>query len=538
MPTSTNTTTGSVVNYRAARTSALRAASAQAQATKTVPAGGQVAGQSKDPSVELRLARVACAGALCGELRVDESGREIWRWDGGIWQAVAADEGRAKALAWIEKNAPDQYRPKTAENAWATVGPRLSEDGKTKPAARTRRIIVPTRTAYLEVLDDGRIVASAPDRELGLHHRLDIETGTRQGTEYRPQEVPEASRFGRYLAQALPDPAIRALVQEQVALTMTPGPQRSVLWMFGPAGGGKGTMSTIIQRMHVRSEAVDLHRLDEAEQRYKCVGASLLTCSEVGEKKSWAEAPWKAMVAGDAIDVRQLYGQAFTYRWTGKMVIDAQQPPYFEDKTRGVADRLVPVLFGSVATDKERTIDLANCILDEELHLVADWVLAGLQRIAKRGGKPMPREEWPEQCRAILEGTRTNNDPLREWLVEVNVTCDETLPARPKSEVEAAWAAWAEDNGYTDAFNKPKLTGRSFWTAIRKMPEMLQLITGAQDETVPDPKKPGCRTRACRIALGPEDAARLRAKAAHEAKARAEAWSKTQVVGGTEGMPF
>jgi phage/plasmid-associated DNA primase len=319
---------------------------------------------------------------------------------------------------------------------------------------------------------------------------------------------------------------------------MTPGPQRSVLWMFGPPGGGKGTMSTITQRMHAHSEAVDLHQLDKAEQRYKCVGASLLTVSEVGEKKSWAESPFKAMVVGDAIDVRKLYGQAFTYRWDGKMVIDAQQPPYYEDKSGAVADRIVPVLFGTPKAGGARTIDLANRIIDEELHLVADWVLAGLQRIAKRGGKPMPREEWPEECRAILAGTRTNNDPLREWLTEVDVTCDETLPARPKSEVEAAWAAWTEDNGYVDAFGKPKLAGRSFWTALRKMPEMLKLITGAQDETVPDPHKPGRRTRACRIALGPEDAARLRAKAAHEAKARAEAWSKTQVIEGTEGMPF
>lgn len=537
MPTSRNTRSPTVVNYSAARRQALdRSALAASLAPEptTIRIAAKTKGTKKkdEPTTALQIAREACDGRLMGELRGEATGGVVWRWHDGIWSSVIPDRGRQAALDWLERHAPAEYTPKKATDAWSAARDRLTQRGQIRTSTVGRRIIVPTKTAYLEVCGDGRIVALAPDKELGLYHRIDIAPAATPGAEYTPAEIPAASLFGRFLSQAMPDQDVRRLVQEQCALTFVPGPVRSVLWMFGTGGNGKGVLSRIIQRLHAVPVAMDLHQLSSPTHRAKAIGATLLTVSEVGERRPWDVSTWKALVAGDALDVRKLYSDGFTYCNTAKMIVDAQNPPYFEDKSNGAPDRLVPVRFGADIAQSDRIIGLADRIIDEELHLVADWILAGLQRVARRGGSPMPRDEWPAEVLAIWRGIQRHNDPLKDWIAEVGVVYDATLPLRPRDEIVNAWAAWAEEIGYTDASGGQRLHGLAFWNAMRRVPGFDALLAAT------DERCGATRKRACRIALGPEDAAHLRAKAAHEAKARAEAWSKTQVVGGSDGLPF
>jgi putative DNA primase/helicase len=415
------------------------------------------------------------SGGLLGDLGCAEDGT-TWRWTGQVWEAVQRKKGIAAVSEWIYKQRADEASRRKAVDAWDFAADLLARRAP-KPPRAVDRIVLPTRGAYLHVHDDGRITAAAPDRALGLTHAIAADCPAPVGAAYTPAPVPDGSLFGRFLARVQPDPAVRALVQEQASITFTTPAQRCVAWWSGSGANGKSAMAALIAAFHSRMAAVDLHALGDRFGLSGIVGASLLLVSEVSEDKPWAEERWKALVAGDPVPVEGKGRDIVEFRSTAKMIVTAQQPPFYKDKSDGVRSRLVPVAWTETIPDDEQDPDLVRKIIEDEAGIVLDWILAGLVRIAQRGGRFMPRAEWPAAVLDLWHAGRRNNDPLRAWVDESGAVYDPTMRPRPKSDITAAWRAWCRRQGHVDRFGEPPLAGESFWRALRKMPEFALLAT-------------------------------------------------------------
>jgi len=429
----------------------------------------------KGPSAAVEVATHALNGSW-GDLSADDDG-EVWRWDGALWSSVQRRDGVAQTSAWLYSARPDEATHSKACDAWDFACDVVAQKSARKPAPCATRVILPTRGAYLDVQTDGRIVAIAPDRALGLTHSIAAPCPVAIGTEHTPSEPPVASLFGRFLTRCLPDPAVRALVQEQCALTFTGPAARVAAWWCGSGQNGKDTLARIVTAFHARVAALDMHRLGDRFHIAPAIGASLIVVSEVSEASAWAEEAFKTLSAGEPISIEKKGRDATTARMRAKWLITAQQPPFYRDKTDGVRLRIIPVRWTETISEAERVAEFDRIVIEQEAAIVLDWILIGLRRIVARGGKMPPRAEWPEAVRALWEGTRENNDPLRAWLNSERVIYDSAARAVPKSSVVNAWAHWCRGAGLLDAQHRPPLDGPAFWAALRKMPEMSALAT-------------------------------------------------------------
>ena len=388
--------------------------------------------KAKGPTAAVEVAARAVGGAW-GDLAADDDAA-MWRWDGALWAPVERRDGIAKTSAWLYTARPDDATRSKACDAWDFACDVVAQRKARKPAPCATRVILPTRDAYLDVQTDGRIIAIAPDRALGLTHSIAAPCPVAVGAEHTPSEPPASSLFGRFLARCLPDPAVRALVQEQCALTFTGPAARVAAWWCGSGSNGKDTLARIVAAFHARVSSLDMHRLADRFHIAPAMGASLIVVSEVSEASAWDEEKFKTLSAGEPISIEKKGKDGATARMRAKWLITAQQPPFYRDKTDGVRLRIIPVRWTETLTERERVPDFDGIVIEQEAAIVLDWILVGLRRIVARGGKMPPRDEWPHAVRALWEGTRENNDPLRAWLNSARVVFDPNARATPKAE--------------------------------------------------------------------------------------------------------
>lgn len=470
------------------------------------------------PTIQLQIARAACSGEVGGEMRADAQG-VIWRWSAGIWQIVEKVDGERNTATWLENHAIDRYTTTSVEGGWKQTVRRIFTTCPRKPSPDRGRIVMAMDGGYLEVEKTGRIIAHAPQRDMGLTFKIArVTCPASPGAEYKPKPVPPASRFGKFLAEAQPDEQTRRLVQEQCALSFTGVAHRSIAYWFGDGGNGKSVMQDILAGFHARPVSLNLHRIGEQHGMEQVIGASLLLVAETIHGARWPVDRLKALTSGDPLPIKCMYESEITYAATACMFMISNADAAYDDASDGIADRLVPVRWAT--KPKHKINRLQDIILKEEPELVLDWFLEGLQRIALRGGEMMPREEWPESVRRGLSDTRRANDPVRRCVEENGWHYAADLPKRPKADVWSAWETWCRDEGLVDRYgNGPMKTPAELHKALRAlgghgfrdMPQ--NEVLGRDADRVP----------ACRIAFDLDDARDLRDREAAAAAAREKA---------------
>jgi len=332
----------------------------------------------------------------------------------------------------------------------------------------------------------------------------------------------------------MPDPAEQALLQEQCAITLTGRANELIIWWSGGGRNGKSTMLKVLAAFHPSPRPMVMHELGDRFGLEDIVGASLLMVSEVDPEKKMPVDRLKALSSGDPSRVQRKGLGSIGYINVADTLVTANEGPRYHDSSNGFSRRLCPLEWRHTITEDQKVEGLARRIIEEEPGIVLDWLLAGLQRIAKRGGF-MPESEWPGSVARQKMLITHDNDVVRRCVDEEGWVYDPGLPKRPRDELWAAWLDWCESAGLMDNGHPPIRTPNQLMRQLRKLGEPHHFREADLTEKIGTGAD---RIPACRIALGPDDAAQLRAKAAREAKMRAEAWKNTQVVGGTEGMPF
>jgi putative DNA primase/helicase len=447
------------------------AASALATTPSPAPAPAPTS-RSKSGGKKVRINPINawCSAALSGQFgdfaaeRLD-NGTLVRRWNGAHWELMSDNDGVALAVDWLRKSMPDQLSSSTARDGWKTLTALLHQNHP-MPKHDLGHVVFPMLSGYLHITPE-RCWVGQETKSLGLTYQIKAHPHAIQDEAYVPMPVPPSSLFGQYLASSLPDPAVRAVIQEQCALSFLPNDHQQAAWWVGDGGAGKGTMAKLLLRFHSHAATVDLHKLCESHHLETLVGASFIFVDEVEQKGRWAEKEFKSIVSGDLFLVNPKHRPAFKYQTTAYWIITSNQEPLIRDDSDGVRRRIVAVPWpGSTRARGANKPDLDRLIFEQEGHLFLAWIVEGLQRVMQRGG-PLPMKDMPEAVKALANKLHTDNDSMESWF-EV---C-EIMPSKPventKHEVYDAYRQFTENNhGYV-------LERESFWKRFWRRPDIKQ----------------------------------------------------------------
>lgn len=420
-------------------------------------------GKKKPPALDMLFSESLCRGyyglGQWAAHETDATGGVIHKWTGTYWKARSNESGVREAYGWLKKKAPHAAKAKTAKDCWETVCVDLPGRNPL-PQIDKRRAIVPCADSYIEVLPAG-FQALSPDPALGMVHAIKLTTGARPNCPYRPSQLPEDSKFAQFLAHALPNPGMRALVQEHCGMTLLPGNYSQAAWWYGAAGSGKSTLAELVEAMHRQSVRLNLETLGDRFSLEPLVGASLILVDEV-ECEKWAEGRFKTLVSGNGIGVDRKNEKALaSYHSRAKWLITSNSAPFVRDKSDGVWRRLSIVEWRHTVPQKKRVDDFHLVLLEEEGKLILDWMLEGARRIVERG-RMLSDDELPEEARQTKQAARNNCDSVRSWANEMRVS-RHVGSWIPLHKVYGQFKTWCTVQGFEA---NEILTSRQFWRGM------------------------------------------------------------------------
>lgn len=494
---------------------------AAAQAAPASPAPNAAGGKKKRENPT----KVWCDSAMKGAFgdfaaeRMDNS-TLVRRWNDAYWELMSENDGYAQATEWINRKFPDSLSSSRARDCWKTLTGLLHQKRPLR-VLDPGHVVFPLLDGYLHITPD-RSRLEAPERKYGLTHQIQASAGVPHGQDFVPSPVPATSLFGKYLATSLPDPEVRALVQEQCALSFLPNIYQQAAWWVGDGGAGKGTLSKLLLRFHSRSATLDLHKLADPHHLEPLVGATFVMVDEVEQKGRWAEKEFKSIISNDPVSVNPKHRPSFKYQSSAYWVICSNQEPLIRDDSDGVRRRLVVVPWaGSARARGSSTPDLDRKIFEQEGALFLGWIVVGLMRLLKRGG-PLSGSALPDAVKAMARQIHTDNDSVETWFEACEI-----VPAagveHTKGEIYEAYRKYAED-AHLFVYER-----ESFWKRIKRRPDFrnggVREVRG---------RKGNERTQLIRgLAITPSEVARAKREAIH---ARARAEGRCTVVAGTD--PF
>lgn len=382
-----------------------------------------------------------------------------YKWNGVFWDTVSLSDGTAMASQFLFNHMPDKATNATATDCFKFAANSLDP----LPERNGSTFVIATKNGYLHVGKDGAVTVLPADKKLGLTFGVNATVSTTYNKQHTPHAVPSNSFFGRFLASALPDLDIRALVQEQCALTLIPGPHQLVWWWVGTGGNGKGVMSSIIRGFHHRTAQIWLDKCGEPQALASCINSSLIFTPEVkrGARGIDQEA-FKALSGGDLLTAKFLYRDMVEFVNTSCHIVCSNDEPMITDATDGMYRRLCVVKWNQRHGTYVNIPNLAERILKDEAHIVLDWLLEGVSRIVQRGGF-LPETEWPEATQMFKKSIRSKNDCVGTWRDEVGIVPDaQTLT--PKRDVYKSYVQFCEADG------RYVLNEQQFWTRFWAMP--------------------------------------------------------------------
>lgn len=389
----------------------------------------------------------AYASALARTGIYASEGGVLHKWVGTHWAALDERDARVEAYRWLVKNASGHASDANASQALRAAALFLAP-----VPCLTKATVIPVRNGYVHVESAG-VVLKAPERSLGIRHVLNCS--------YDPNA--RAPEFARFVERALPDPAVRARVQEYVGYTFLPDTrfQLAQLWL-GEGANGKGLLSAIVRALHHRWASVALDELDGFE-RSLVMGASLIFADEVPRGKIH-EQTIKQMVSGDPVPINRKYQSVVSVEVTAKWIACGNHLPAVTDHSKGFWRRWDIVPFGATVPEHERDPELGKRIIANELEGVLNWALEGLLRLLARGrfDPVVP----PAMRKAKLDAKLETNSVIA-WADDCDVAVGGPCKAL-KSEVFRHYREWCSANALK------ALGSVHFWTRLRDLHRVLE----------------------------------------------------------------
>jgi putative DNA primase/helicase len=256
---------------------------------------------------------------------------------------------------------------------------------------------------------------------------------------YDPQS--RCPNFDRVLGEALPDGDDRALLQLFVGSILYPSCKyEAALVGYGPGGTGKSTIAEPVASILGTElvQRIGMANICDAKGYYlpklKHVALNLgteLDALEVGESGNF-----KALVSGENITVRPIYGAPFTMSTTAKLWFLSNNLPRFKHGTDAEQRRTRFLRFDKVPAVKD--VDLKQKLIAERDGIFL-WALDGLSRLLSLREMPLGGAE----SKRVHDRFAVSNDPLGTFIASrCRIDCTaSTLKERFKTALGEYYAA-------------------------------------------------------------------------------------------------
>ncbi|WP_186136962.1 MULTISPECIES: DNA primase family protein [Burkholderia] len=394
---------------------------------------------------------------------------ELFRWNGVFWEAQRDVALEQDALRQLQKLEPAKYSASKARSMVETAITRLAGHKPLPVPPKSTGVLVPLRDGLLEVLPSGVVKAHKPAPHFGVTHAINASIDwTRVGAEgtYGLLPMTPDSRFGRFIMQVQPSPAMRDYLAECFGSTLSTMNVQKAIILEGTGANGKSLCLQILSAFHANPVAFDLSRLDGEFNTEPLVHATLVTVSEAPpRKRPINENLFKAWVARDPVSVNRKNRVPLTVKPRASWVLAMNEAMGFSDMSHGFLRRIANVPFTQTIRAEDQIPDLDRLITEnpDEMAIALDWLLAGLIALTKRG-RFMSEDELPEEVRSHKVSLRKSNDTALEWADVVDAGQDPAYPNQwaDKVVVYRAYRDFCADNG------RHPVEANEFWKRLRR----------------------------------------------------------------------
>ena len=202
-------------------------------------------------------------------------------------------------------------------------------------------------------------------------------------------------------------------------LGAAPLPDRTLMFL----GGGSNGKTVIIEalRLLFPQEAVATvppqkwHKDDYLAK----LNSKLLNCiTELPTSAILANDVFKAVVSGDTINARKLYGVPFDFKPTAGHIFALNELPPTKDHTEGFWRRFLMIPFNQSFVDGEKTREEIINALRSDIPAAVEWALIGAAQLIKRGSYVIPvshrgqLDQWKELADSVTSFARSHLLPL------------------------------------------------------------------------------------------------------------------------------
>lgn len=222
--------------------------------------------------------------------------------------------------------------------------------------------------------------------------------------------------------------------------------EEKLFFLFGHGRNGKSVFCTVIETLlgecAVTISPTILTKNGGAEgARYvsRLAGARMASANELGTADIWDDERIKSLISRDKIAARKLYGEAYDFNPTHKMIVRGNHQPGVHDAGDGMWRRLVLIPFNRQFTDAEVIPNLDEQLISDELPGILAWSMAGCLDW-QRGGLRIP------SCiQSTTAAYRRETDLLGLWLEEC--TKQDRTAETDGALLYASFGVWCGEQG-------------------------------------------------------------------------------------------
>ena len=242
------------------------------------------------------------------------------------------------------------------------------------------------------------------------------------------------------------DPELAEFVQEAMGYSLTTSIRyQCAFWCYGEGANGKSILFHVLKQLGGDAcTPLNIGLLKrEPYQLATLAGKRIALCSEASATNNLVDdAHVKALISGDLLSARQIYGKNFILGSKAKLWWAFNEKPPTADTSEGFWRRIRIVPFNRQFAPNERIADLDK-LLDQELPGIFNWAMTGLRRLHDRG-----RFILPSQVVDATEQYRHEANPVALFVEEccfINAPVDQQALA---STLYGAYNDWCRENNY------------------------------------------------------------------------------------------
>jgi putative DNA primase/helicase len=258
----------------------------------------------------------------------------------------------------------------------------------------------------------------------------------------------EPRHWLEHLERVLPEPWKREYLQRLLGSALLGVVPQRMSWWYGKGRNGKSATVFVIESvleplvLKVDEALFDI-RSAESQYRLAMMRGKRLVIVQDMTKYNARSAVLKAMLSGDTITARQIYGVPFQFRPQATLVVTSNNLPEFDSNDEGTWRR-VSVLPWDVQIPEDENLPFHEFMerFESERDAIFSWMARGARKFIDAGFV-----FDTEESQSYVSSVRTEVDPVASF---IELHCDVTGDAAdviPCSEVYERFMSWCTEEG-------------------------------------------------------------------------------------------